>query len=440
MRKLLIVSPRFPPANAADLHRVRVSLPHYAARGWEPTVLCADAATADGVFDQMLSRSLPPGLRIVQVRAWPERRCRWFGFGQLSYRSLIPLYRAGCRLLRRERYDVVFFSTTVFLCFVLGRLWRWRYGCRIVYDFQDPWWSDDLLYTRATVPGAWWKYRFERLLARYLERFAIGAADHVITVSAGYVETLSRRYPRLGPDRFTVLPFAAAADDYRFARGCCVGQRVFARDPNFVRWVYVGRGGSDMNPVLAALFSAVARLRAQDPQFAARLRLHFVGTNYAPAARSAKLVEPLAAACGVGDLVAEVAERVPYFEAIALHDDCDAVLLIGSVHADYTASKLLTCVAAKKPVLALFHRQSLVSRIAAQFPNVFLATFERTPEEAEFRARLAVGLAWLRTAQIDAAAVDELLQPWSAAAMTREQCAVFDRVAALADRRVKASP
>src|ERR1700721_1071767 len=100
MREVLIVSPRFPPINAADVHRVRTSLAYYRRFGW------------------------------------------------LSYRSLLPLYRAGSRLFRERRYDVVFFSTTVFMSFVLGRLWKRRFGCKIVYDFQDPWYSDPPIYTR----------------------------------------------------------------------------------------------------------------------------------------------------------------------------------------------------------------------------------------------------------------------------------------------------
>jgi glycosyltransferase involved in cell wall biosynthesis len=431
MHKLLIVSPRFPPTNAADLHRIRVSLPHYASFGWDATILCVDHATADGICDPSLTESVPGGLRIVRVNAWSEAICRRFGFGTLGYRSLIPLYCAARRLLRRERYDVVFFSTTVFLAFVLGPLWKRRYGCRIVYDFHDPWYRGPL-HRRAKVPGKWWKYRLDQWLAGHLERFALTAADHIVSVSAQYTLALSRRYSWLDRSMFTVLPFAAAADDYKFARKHCVVQHIFKRDGRFIRWIYVGAMGQDMIPVLEVLFRAVGRLRNDDPEFASRLRLHFVGTNYAPAARSHKLVEPLAAVCGLADMVEEIAERIPYFEAISLYADCDAVLLIGSIHADYTASKLLNCVLAKKPILALFHRESLVSSIAAQFPNVFLATFERAPEEPEFIERVIEGMAWLRSARFDAAAIDERLRPWSAEEMTRRQCVIFDGLAARA--------
>lgn len=35
MNRSLIVSPRFPPINAPDLHRVRHSLPYFHRTGWE---------------------------------------------------------------------------------------------------------------------------------------------------------------------------------------------------------------------------------------------------------------------------------------------------------------------------------------------------------------------------------------------------------------------
>lgn len=426
--KVLIVSPRFPPTNAPDLHRVRVSLPHYRRFGWEVTVLCVDAETADGVHDEALGRSLRDDFRIVRVKAWSERRCRHFGFGHLNWRCVLPLYRAGTRLLRGERYDVVFFSTTVFTVFVLGPLWKRRFGCRIVYDFQDPWYDERIHYTRETAPGRWMKYRLTRAVSKHLERFALRATDHIISVSEKYVTALCRRYPRLRPEQFSVLPFAGTQADYEFVRDHKVAARLPARDPMDVRWVYVGRGGPDMVPALSALFRYLAILRETDPAFANRLRVDFVGTNYSPAERTFKLVEPTACRYGVEEMVRETPERQPYFEALSLYETSDAVLLIGSIHDDYTASKLIPAVLSKKPILGIFHKNSLVSSIAADFPNVFLANFAKSPEEPGFAARLADGVAWLRTAKFDGISLDRRLKPWSAVEMTRRQADIFDRV------------
>lgn len=433
MPRLLIVSPRFPPKNAPDLHRVRLSLPHYRRHGWEAAVLCVDPATSDGVCDPDLERSLPGDIAITRVPAWRERACRRLGFGQLGYRSLVPLYLAGRRLLRRQQHDVVFFSTTVFLVFVLGPLWKWQYGCRIVYDFQDPWYSGSARYTKATVPGRWWKYRLDRCIAAILERFAMQAADHIISVSDAYVAALCRRHRRLHAAQFSVIPFGAAADDYLFVDRRRVRPPAMRTGDAATNWVYAGRGGSDMAPVLAVFFACVARLRREEPDFAASLKLHFVGTNYGAPDR---LVAPVAAAAGVLDLIDEIPQRQPYFETLARYSAGDAILLVGSVYPDYTASKLLPCIAAKKPVLAFVHRDSLIASLARPFPNVFRATFARTPAEPEFARQIDAGLRWLREAQFDPAAVEEQLKPWSAEALTAAQCAVFHRVAAASPARM----
>jgi hypothetical protein len=428
MPKVLIVSPRFPPTNAADLHRVRVSVAHYRSFGWEPTILCVDPATADCIDDPELAQALPADLLVIRVRAWSEPKCRRFGFGQLGYRSLLPLYLAGCRQLRRERYQVVFFSTTVFLCFMLGRLWKWRYGCSLIYDFHDPWYRGERRYTGATVPGRRWKHRLDQWLARHLERFALRGADHIVAVSDGYVRTLSRRYPTLDPAQFTVLPFAASDADYRFAETREIARTVLPPDERSVRWIYAGAIAPEMTPIVSALFEAVARLRQQDPDFAARLRLDFVGTDYAPREHAEKRVEPLVRALGIEEMVAEIPERLPYFQTISLYRSCDAILVIGSVDSDYMPSKLFTCVLSRKPILALLHRRSPASGIAAQMPNVFLATFEETPAEPAFRKRIMEGLDWLRRPSFDPAKIDAALQPWSAEELTRRQCAIFNRV------------
>jgi hypothetical protein len=429
MRKVLIVSPRFPPTNAADLHRVRVSLAFYRHFGWEPTVLAIDPATSDGVEDPMFACALPQDVRVLRIGAWEERKCRRLGFGQLGWRSPVPLYRAGIWLLRHERFDVVFFSTTVFTSFLLGRLWKRRFGCKIVFDFQDPWYSDVCPYTRDNAPGGWWKYRLDQRLAKHFERFALRAADHIIAVSDGYVAALTQRYPWLDRAKFTVLPFAASREDYEFVAKHAIKQTTYQVDRGCVHWVSVGRAGSDMAPILEVLFQSIAMLKARAPEFAARLRLHFVGTNYAPADRTYKLVEPLAQAAGLGDVVDERSQRVSYFQAVAANHDSDAILLIGSVDADYTPSKLLSCMLAKKPTLALFNRSSPATRIAATFPNVFLATFDETPAEAQFRASVEQGIEWLRAPTFDPAAIDRAMVPWTAETLTQSQCAVFDRIA-----------
>jgi Glycosyltransferase Family 4 len=427
MRRVLIVSPSFPPKSTADLHRVRTALAHYRSFGWIPTVLCIAADSCEGLDDPELVESLPADVQVVRVKAWDETRCRRFGFGHLAYRCLLPLYRAGSRALARDRHNVVFFSSTVFLTFALGPVWKRRFGCRIVYDFHDPWYKPPSAGRDMTVG---WKYRLDQVLARYLEPLAVKGADHIISVSPGYVRDFQRRYPWINPATLTVLPFGVSAGDYAFLQKHGIAQSIFTPDPDLRHWVYGGAVAANMLPVLEALLQALADLKELDPQLANGLRLHFVGTDYAPAGRSTKRVEPIAQRLGLQGMVLEHPQRLPYFETLSLYEQSDAVLLIGSSSPDYTSSKLFNCIMAKRPILALFHRQSLVAEIARAFPNVFLATFEDTPAEPQFRAQVRKGIEWLRAPRFDRSSIDQKLKPWSAEELTRRQCAIFDQVCA----------
>jgi hypothetical protein len=38
-RRVLVVSPHFPPTDGVDMHRVRTTIAHYPACGWTPVVL-----------------------------------------------------------------------------------------------------------------------------------------------------------------------------------------------------------------------------------------------------------------------------------------------------------------------------------------------------------------------------------------------------------------
>ena len=107
-RKVLIVSPHWPPVNAPDLQRVRMSLSYYRQCGWEPVVLCVDARDVAGTRESELELTYPPDIRIVRVRAFSLHWTRRFGLSNLGWRAWWSLQRTGSRLLRRERFDLVF--------------------------------------------------------------------------------------------------------------------------------------------------------------------------------------------------------------------------------------------------------------------------------------------------------------------------------------------
>ncbi len=429
--RVLIVSPHFPPINAPDHQRVRMSLPYLEEFGWEAHVLAVAPQFVEAGADPDLLQTLPEATPITRVGAIPIGLTRRLGLGNLGWRAFLSLQCAGQHLLRQQRFDLVYFSTTVFQAMALGPLWKRRFGVPYVLDMQDPWLGDYYETTGVQPPGGWFKYRFAQWQARRLEPPAMRAAAHVLSVSPAYPVTLRARYPELGPERFSVLPFGASERDLEVVRQRGIRQSLFSSDDGLIHWTYLGRGGADMARGLRALFGALRSLRRTHPAVE-RLRLHFVGTSYAPAGRAEKTIEPLARELGVGDLVQEQTERVPYLQGLALLRDSAAVLIIGSDDPAYSASKVYPCILSGRPLLAILHESSLAGEVIRRCRAgevVGFASSEVGDDLAE-RTRQAV----LRLLELPAGATPatdwQAFAPYTAREMTRRQCAVFDQTAA----------
>ena len=93
LRRVLLISPHFPPDSSAGTHRARLLAPHLGEHGWEPTVLTVDPRDYEGALDPVLAESVPADLRVVRARAWPARITRPFGVGDLGLRALEGLWR-----------------------------------------------------------------------------------------------------------------------------------------------------------------------------------------------------------------------------------------------------------------------------------------------------------------------------------------------------------
>src|SRR5207247_5754756 len=101
-RRVLMVSPHFPPDTSAATHRVRLLAPHLPRHGWEPTVVSVDPRDYEGRLDPGLAELVPRDLRVVRCRAWPARRTRRIGIGDLGLRAFGGLLATRSDLLRRQ--------------------------------------------------------------------------------------------------------------------------------------------------------------------------------------------------------------------------------------------------------------------------------------------------------------------------------------------------
>jgi len=429
VRRVLIISPHFPPDSSAGTHRVRLLAPHLAACGWEPTVLTVDPGDYEGALDPVLAASVPENVRVVRARAWPASITRRLGIGDLGLRAYSGLKRAATALLERERFDAVFITIYPTYPALLGPYLKQRFGVPFVLDYQDPWvgeWGRTVGPAGEGRPNL--KSRASRWLSTRLEPIALTAADAVTAVSHATYEQALARTPSASPRATEELPIGWDSRDLQFVR-----RTRWFDEADAIHLSYVGTllpAGFD---TLRALFESLATARARDAAVA-RVRLHFFGTSNLRVHDAPARVRPIGTEFGVADAITEYAPRLDYFDALGVLKASDAVLLLGSYERHYTPSKVFPALIAERPVFALMHEASNATallRRAGGEPSVRLVTY------GDGGVRACVGEI---AAQLGAFAVDPryapevmdrtILEPTSACALARRLAGVLERCAA----------
>lgn len=364
MKRLLIVSPHFPPVNAPDAQRVLGALPHLRSLGWETRVLCVDPRDIDLPADSGSVADLPADVRIERCRAWPLALTRPLGLRTLGRRAFGSLQRAGLRIIAGWKPDLVYFSTTQNRLVAVGPRWKRATGVPFIVDVQDPWVTDFYDRPGAPRPPGGWKYALSRRQNAGLEREVFPAADGVTAVSPAYLDDLDSRHPAFARVPRLALPFGI--DTAAFARAVATAPVPFRREPGKIHLVSLGAVGPIMHAAVTALCARLHGLRVQNPALAGRLRIHFIGTSYAPGSAAVPSVLPIARAHQVDDLIDEIPSRVPWREAQAGMAAADALVVLTSTDPAYTPSKLAGCFLARRPVLLIAPPESASARLAEE--------------------------------------------------------------------------
>ena len=355
MKNLLIISPHFPPVNAADMHRVRQSVWYFEAFGWKPTIVSVHEKCVEAEKESLLEESLPESLSIVKVRAFSTSWTRKIGLGALALRSLLFYLLAVNKLIKNNTIDLIYFSTTQFPVLILGRYWKWRFKVPYIIDMQDPWHSTYYLdKPKNERPKKYW---FSYYLNKSLEPLAMKGCDGLISVSAVYIEKLKERYPILNEKPKQIITFGAFENDLVLTKNVNISTHFFKnKDVRYI--VYVGRGGFDMQIAVTKVFEAFKYGLSENPTVFEEFHFLFVGTSYAPKGQGENTIHPVAKKIGIESYVTEYTDRVPYFEGLKILLEADLLFIPGSDDTSYTASKLYPYILTKKPILGIFHNES----------------------------------------------------------------------------------
>jgi glycosyltransferase involved in cell wall biosynthesis len=406
------------------MQRVRMSLPYFKQFGWDAEVVTVDENYINLQKDELLLKTVPADIEIHTVKALNKTWTSKLGFGGLAYRSCWFYFKKVNSILRHQKYDLVYFSTTEFPICVLGAYWKKRFGVPYVIDMQDPWFSD--YYKHKPKQQQPPKYRLVYALHKRLEARAMAAVDGLISVSDNYIADLKNRYPKISNVPATTITFAGSKTDIDIALD---NKDKFADilTSGFKNLVYAGRGGVDLHQSITPVFSALSQLLTEQPDKFRDIKLYFLGTSYAPKGEGTQTILPLAHIWGVADNVIEVTDRISYFNTLAVLQQADALFIPGSDDPAYTASKIYPYLLSEKPLLTIFHP---LSPAAAVFEECGL-TYNYSYDDTDIKPGIKNFLAALANDQLSIPRYnDQCLQKYSALTMTANQCRLFEEVIA----------
>ena len=379
MKRVVIVGADFAPSSLPPALRIRYFASHLAEHGWQPTVLTTDPRHYTWPVDPENEGLVPPSVRVIRTGALPARLTRRLGISDIGMRTMLQHWLALSKLCLRREVDLLFIPVPPYMPMLLGRLIHAQFGVPYVIDYIDPWVTD--YYWKLPPAQRPPKWPLANALARLCEPLALRRVAQITGVSHGTTESVRARYPWLGAERATEIPYGGEPSDMAYVQASRRANPSFDRNDGLLHLSYTGAVIPSMHATVRALFQAVCLGRARLPALFGRLRMHFVGTSYAAGASEPQVL-PLAREAGVEDLVEERPSRVAYLEALRILLDSHGLLVVGSEEPHYTASKLFPYILARKPLLVVFHEASSVVRIVRETEAATLVTYgpQRSPQ------------------------------------------------------------
>lgn len=347
-KKVLIITPHYPPSNLAAVHRSRLFAQHLPAFGWEPILLTVHEDYYEEELDWNLHKLLPENQHIEKVNAFKVTKPRLIG--DIGLRAFYQLRKRALALVEQEPIDFVYIPIPSFYVSLIGPYLHKRTGVKYGIDYIDPWVhvfpGSDQLFSR---------HWFSTRLAKWLEPKAIKQASLITGVAEGYYKAVIERNPSLKTTcLFGAMPYGGEALDHEGLKGLQLKPYLF--EPNQkLQLVYAGAMLPKAYKPLEEIFRAIADNREQfgDVEF------HFIGTGKSPSDAAGYNVKPLAEQYGLwGTTVFEYPKRIPYLDVLVHLEAADAVFILGSTEPHYTPSKSYQAVLSEKPILAVLHSES----------------------------------------------------------------------------------
>lgn len=349
MKKILIISPHFPPSNLAGVHRVRLFAQHLPSFGWEPVILTVHEKFYEETLDYNLEKLLPGGLRVEKVNAFRTTTPRLIG--DIGLRGFFQLYKKAKQIIRQEAIDFLYIPIPSFYCALLGRWLHRSTNIKYGIDYIDPWvhffpGSEQLLS----------RHWFSTSIARMLEPVAVRKASLITGVGEGYYKGVMDRNPHLLRQAITgAMPYGGEKADHDKLPSLNIQPYLFKNDRGKLKMVYAGAMLPKAYGPLEAIFKSIKQHRDtfENTEFI------FIGTGKRANDPMSYNIKQLAQQYGLWEsIVFEYPQRIPYLDVLAHLNAADGIFVLGSTEPHYTPSKIYQGVLSGKPLLAVLHSAS----------------------------------------------------------------------------------
>jgi glycosyltransferase involved in cell wall biosynthesis len=354
VKKILIISPHYPPSNLAAVHRSRLFAQHLPSFGWEPVILTVDEKYYEEKPDWNLHKLIPAGQRIEKVKAIKVTRPRLIG--DIGLRAFYQLRRKALEIVKKENIDFVYIPIPSFYVSLIGPWLKKKTGVKFGIDYIDPWVhvfpGSDKKFSRH-----WWSTK----IAKWLEPKALKTVSLITGVAEGYYEGVQERHPGLLKSCvFGAMPYGGEIMDHQTVKEMQIKPYLFEKEKGKVKLVYAGAMLPKAYEPLERIFKAI---KNASEEFA-NIEFHFIGTGKMADDPNGYNIKPLAEKYGLWQkIVFEYPARIPYLDVLIHLEAATGVFILGSTEPHYTPSKVYQGVLAQKPILVVLHSESSAVKV-----------------------------------------------------------------------------
>jgi len=355
LKKILIISPHFPPSNLAAVHRARLFAIHLPSQGWTPHILTVDEKYYEEKLDWDLLKLVPTELEISKVSAFAVTKPRLIG--DIGLRGFLGLYKKALSLIHEQNIAFIYIHIPSFYVALLGRLLNYKTGIPYGIDYIDPWVHE--------FPGSnklFSRHWFSSIAAKILEPVAVKKASIITGVSEGYYKGVIDRNPNLLPKcTFGAMPYGGEMRDHDALKFVEKEAYLFPDSPKKkIRFVYAGA----MLPKAYEPLKMIFQVLSNNAQFANEVEFHFIGTGkFADDPKSFNIKDMAEEYRLWKSVVFEYPARIPYLDVLVHLKAADAIFVLGSTEPHYTPSKVFQSVLSRKPILAVLHTESAAIKV-----------------------------------------------------------------------------